>query len=97
MELEASNPRVSRHAGAVDNIDQYRPPQAYSGVSLEEASVLAPLRYTGIIWGVLFGFLFWGDLPDRWVIVGAVVVIMSGVYIYWRKRKRSSCNLHQCE
>jgi len=62
---------------------------------LEEASVLAPFRYTGMIWGVLFGFLFWGDLPDRWVVVGAVVVIISGLYIYWRERKRSVCNLHQ--
>lgn len=62
---------------------------------LEEASVLAPFRYTGMIWGVLFGFLFWGDLPDRWVVVGAVVVIISGLYIYWRERKRSICNLHQ--
>ncbi len=56
---------------------------------LEEASVLAPFRYTGIIWGVLFGYLFWGDLPDRWVLVGAVVVIVSGLYIYWRERIRS--------
>jgi drug/metabolite transporter (DMT)-like permease len=57
---------------------------------LEEASVLAPFRYTGIIWGVLFGYLFWGDLPDRWVVVGAIIVITSGLYIYWREQKRST-------
>ncbi len=56
---------------------------------LEEASVLAPFRYSGIIWGVLFGFLIWGDLPDRWVIAGAVVVIGSGLYIYWREQRRA--------
>lgn len=56
---------------------------------LEEASVLAPFRYTGIIWGVLFGYLFWDDLPDRWVVLGALVVIASGLYIYWRERRRS--------
>ena len=54
---------------------------------LEEASVLAPFRYTGIVWGVLFGFLIWGVLPDRWVIVGAIVVIASGLYIFWRERR----------
>jgi drug/metabolite transporter (DMT)-like permease len=54
---------------------------------LEEASVLAPFRYSGIIWGVLFGFLIWGDLPDRWVVTGAAVVIASGLYIYWREQR----------
>lgn len=56
---------------------------------LEEASVLAPFRYTGIIWGVLFGYLIWGQLPDRQVVLGAMVVIASGLYIYWRKRRRA--------
>jgi len=54
---------------------------------LEEASLLAPFRYTGIIWGVLFGYLIWGHLPSSKVVVGAVVVIASGLYIYWRERR----------
>jgi len=57
---------------------------------LEEASVLAPFRYSGIIWGVLFGFLIWGQLPDEGVVTGALVVIASGLYIYWRERRRAS-------
>lgn len=57
---------------------------------LEEASVLAPFRYSGIIWGVLFGFLIWGDLPDIWVIAGAIVVIASGLYIYQREQRTKS-------
>ncbi len=56
---------------------------------LEEASLLAPFRYTGIIWGVLFGFLIWGQLPDSQVFVGAFLVIASGLYIYRRERRRS--------
>lgn len=54
---------------------------------LEEASLLAPFRYTGIIWGVLFGFLIWGHLPSSKVVLGALVVIASGLYIYWRERR----------
>ncbi len=54
---------------------------------IEEASVLAPFRYSGIIWSVLFGYLIWGVLPDRWVMVGALVVITSGLYIYWREQR----------
>jgi len=62
-------------------------------VAFEEASVLAPFRYTGIIWGVLFGFLIWGQLPDHGVVLGAIVVIASGLYIYWRERRRSVDNV----
>ena len=54
---------------------------------LEEASVLAPFRYSGIIWGLIFGFLIWGQLPDSGVVLGAMVVIASGLYIYWRERR----------
>lgn len=57
---------------------------------LEEASVLAPFRYSGIIWGVLFGFIIWGELPDRWVVAGALVVIASGLYIYWREQRATA-------
>lgn len=57
---------------------------------IEEASLLAPFRYTGIIWGVLFGFLIWGQLPDNQVFVGAVLVIVSGLYIYRRERRQSN-------
>jgi len=56
---------------------------------MEEASVLAPFRYSGIIWSVLFGFLVWGHLPDTQVVVGAIVVIGSGLYIYWREQQRA--------
>ncbi len=55
---------------------------------LEEASALAPFRYTGIIWSAFFGFLIWGHVPDRWIVVGALVVIGSGLYIVWRERQR---------
>lgn len=60
---------------------------------LEEASVLAPFRYSGIIWGVLFGFLIWGVLPEPQVMLGAIVVISSGLYIYWRERVRDESDV----
>lgn len=56
---------------------------------MEEASVLAPFRYSGIIWSVLFGFLVWGQLPESQVVIGAIVVIGSGLYIFWREQRRA--------
>lgn len=54
---------------------------------LEEASALAPFRYSGIVWAAFFGYLIWGDIPDRWIITGAIIVIGSGLYIAWRERQ----------
>lgn len=56
---------------------------------LAEAATIAPFRYTSIVWGVLFGFAFFGQLPGPWVIAGSVLVIASGLYIMQRERRRT--------
>ncbi|MDX1528635.1 MAG: DMT family transporter [Gammaproteobacteria bacterium] len=56
---------------------------------LAEAAVIAPFKYTNMVWGVLFGFVIWGQLPDRWVVGGSLVVIASGLYIFYRERRLS--------
>jgi drug/metabolite transporter (DMT)-like permease len=53
-----------------------------------EAATVAPLRYSSIVWGVLFGFAFFGQLPSLWVLAGATLVIASGLYIMHRERLR---------
>lgn len=52
-----------------------------------EVSLIAPFRYTALVWAVLYGFLFWGDVPDAWMAGGAVIVIGSGLYIAGRARR----------
>ena len=53
-----------------------------------EATLVAPFKYTSLLWGVLLGFVVWGDLPDRWMIAGAVPVIGGGLYIWYREARR---------
>ena len=48
---------------------------------LAPVSVLAPFDYTSMLWAVLLGFWIWRELPDAFVIVGAVIVAASGIYI----------------
>jgi drug/metabolite transporter (DMT)-like permease len=48
-------------------------------------SVVAPFRYTAAIWGVLLGFLVWGDIPDIWGFVGTFFIIGSGLYTFYRE------------
>ncbi|MBE7245600.1 MAG: DMT family transporter [Actinomycetospora chiangmaiensis] len=45
------------------------------------ANVLAPFIYTQLLWSVTLGFLLFGDLPGRWTIVGAMIVVGSGLYL----------------
>src|SRR3546814_5167156 len=54
---------------------------------LAEAAVVAPFKYSAVVWAVIFGYIVWGDLPDRWMIVGASLVIGSGLYILHREIK----------
>ncbi|WP_432448254.1 DMT family transporter [Aliiroseovarius marinus] len=53
------------------------------------AAVVAPTQYSQILWAAAFGALFFGELPDMWVGVGAAVIIASGVFIVWRESRPS--------
>ena len=52
---------------------------------LAEAGLVAPFRYSSILWAGGLGYIFWGDLPDRWVVAGTVILIASGLYILHRE------------
>jgi drug/metabolite transporter (DMT)-like permease len=51
-----------------------------------EASSLAPYMYLQLPWVTLLGWLFFAHLPDPWTLVGAAVVIASGIYVFSRER-----------
>lgn len=53
-----------------------------------DASVLAPLTYVQAIWATLFGYVFFGNIPDVYTFVGGGVIIGSGLYIAHRERLR---------
>jgi drug/metabolite transporter (DMT)-like permease len=60
-----------------------------------EAALVTPFKYVSIIWGIALGFLVWGDLPDRWTIIGSMIVIASGFYILRREiNKRRGQQIH---
>jgi drug/metabolite transporter (DMT)-like permease len=46
-----------------------------------EASSIAPLEYTALAWGVGLDWLLWQALPDRYTLLGAAIIIGSGVYL----------------
>ena len=51
-----------------------------------EASLIAPLEYSALIWGVLLDIALWGVLPDGMTWLGAGIIIASGLYLLRRER-----------
>jgi drug/metabolite transporter (DMT)-like permease len=48
-------------------------------------AMLAPFEYTALIGGALAGYLIWDEVPDRWVMAGALVIIGSGLFVVYRE------------
>lgn len=55
--------------------------------SVTEAGLLAPFGYIGLIFAGFWGWLFFGQLPDRWTVIGALVIAAAGLYVWYRERK----------
>ncbi len=51
-----------------------------------EASLIAPLEYTALLWGVALDLALWGVLPDEITWLGAAIIIASGLYLLRRER-----------
>lgn len=52
-----------------------------------QASVVVPYQYTTILWAILLGYVFFGDIPRVAMLIGAAVIIAAGIYIFLRERK----------
>jgi drug/metabolite transporter (DMT)-like permease len=50
---------------------------------------VAPFRYVQIIWTILAGMLFWGEIPSPVVFVGIGIICASGIYIAWREARHT--------
>jgi len=50
------------------------------------ASVVAPLEYTALVWGIGLDWFLWNTLPDRWMMMGAGVIVACGLYLLRRER-----------
>jgi drug/metabolite transporter (DMT)-like permease len=51
------------------------------------ASVIAPFDYSTMIWALLLGYWVFGEVPGVLVLVGAAIVIASGLFVIWRERQ----------
>lgn len=50
-----------------------------------KSSVVGPFHYTQIIWASLLGYIIFDETPDRWTVLGAAIIIGSGIYLIERE------------
>jgi drug/metabolite transporter (DMT)-like permease len=61
---------------------------ATKAFQMAPAAIVSPFNYSGMVWATLFGFLGFGDLPDEWTVIGALLIVVSSLYILRRRRIR---------
>jgi drug/metabolite transporter (DMT)-like permease len=53
-----------------------------------DLSAVAPFRYSALLWAMLLGYLVFGDVPDAMMVLGASIIVVSGLYAFYRERVR---------
>lgn len=66
-------------------------------LEVAESVALAPVHYSLLIWGTMYGYFVFGQLPDGWTWLGALIIMATGIYTIHResvvaKRKAASLN-----
>ena len=54
-----------------------------------DISAVAPFRYSALLWAMLLGYLMFGDKPDAMMLLGAAIIVSSGLYAFYRERVRA--------
>jgi drug/metabolite transporter (DMT)-like permease len=48
-------------------------------------ALIAPFNYASLVFAMAFGYAFWGEVPDAFLLAGAAIVVASGLYILHRE------------
>ena len=56
-------------------------------LKISDAATVAPLQYTLLLWAVVFGWLFFGDVPHTGMVLGAALIVGSGLFIFFREQQ----------
>lgn len=51
-----------------------------------EISLVAPFRYTSLLWAIFLGWMVFAELPDLWTMVGSAIIVGAGVFTLLRER-----------
>ena len=71
-------------AGVCGGIAQVMLTESYRHADM---SVVAPFEYSSLVFSVIIGFLFFGDVPTLFMLVGGLIVVGSGLFIIYREHQ----------
>jgi len=57
-----------------------------ASLRIAEVSVVMPFRYTRIIFLLILGIVVFGEQPNAMMLLGASLIISSGIYMMWREK-----------
>ena len=92
--LRAQDAWIIAGIGIAGALGQYTITEAFR---LGEASLIAPLEYTALLWGVLLDLTLWGVLPDSVTWLGAAIIIASGLYLIRRENMQGESTHAEAE
>ena len=55
-------------------------------LKLAPASLVVPYQYSMLVWAILFGYVGFGDVPDRLMLAGSAIIVAAGLYIFHREQ-----------
>ena len=57
------------------------------GLARAPANKIQPFHFSLIFWAIIYGFVFYNDVPDVPTVVGALIIALAGIYIIHKQRK----------
>lgn len=57
--------------------------------SIAPVGLVAPFEYSGLVWAAVFGFVLWEDVPGPYTVIGAGIIVASGLYLTYRETQAS--------
>jgi S-adenosylmethionine uptake transporter len=55
-----------------------------------ETALVAPFHYVQLLWGIIFGYIFFETSIDLWTGIGAGIIVSGGIYMIWREKVRNA-------
>jgi drug/metabolite transporter (DMT)-like permease len=82
--LDLYNASILIGAGVLGGIGQILMTECYRHASV---STIAPFDYTSIVFGIVLGFILFGDIPGGQMLLGTAIVAAAGIFIIYREHQ----------
>jgi drug/metabolite transporter (DMT)-like permease len=74
-------------SGVANAIGQYLWTRA---LHLAPTTAVSPFYYFLLVWALAIGFVIWGDVPTIWLLLGSVIVVVSGLFLLWHEARAAA-------